>query len=396
MRKLWNALRRPSARWSVLALVAIGIVIGIALIVLPHVGIKVTSTTEFCVSCHSMQPVYEEYKQSVHFQNASGVRAECHDCHIPPDIPGMVKRKLEASNDIYQTFIAHSIDTPEKFEAKRAELAEREWARMKENNSATCRSCHNYDAMDHAKQHPEAARQMKVAAKDNQSCIDCHKGIAHQLPDMSSGFRKQFDELRASANDSGDTLYSIDIKPIYAAKGDKEASGSLLPASEVKVLKRDGDWLQIEITGGVRRIHLQIFQQGAFFTFIETGKANHAVERADPTVSVKVGDFRCAVALVTGAVVQRIRISPDRFDIVHHVAFLHPRSGLQLAPLGIGVGNGGFLQRFYLLLHITTNRGNKDAFTWELGEHTLTSGAFRPAGNFNLQPVAVTFKDFHF
>ncbi len=296
MRKLWNALRRPSARWSVLALVATGIVIGIALIVLPHVGIKVTSTTEFCVSCHSMQPVYEEYKQSVHFQNASGVRAECHDCHIPPDIPGMVKRKLEASNhsmqpvyeeykqsvhfqnasgvraechdchippdipgmvkrkleasnDIYQTFIAHSIDTPEKFEAKRAELAEREWARMKENNSATCRSCHNYDAMDHAKQHPEAARQMKVAAKDNQSCIDCHKGIAHQLPDMSSGFRKQFDELRASANDSGDTLYSIDIKPIYAAKGDKEASGSLLPASEVKVLKRDGDWLQIEITG---------------------------------------------------------------------------------------------------------------------------------------------------
>ncbi|WP_050437690.1 pentaheme c-type cytochrome TorC, partial [Escherichia coli] len=210
---------------------------------------KVTSTTEFCVSCHSMQPVYEEYKQSVHFQNASGVRAECHDCHIPPDIPGMVKRKLEASNDIYQTFIAHSIDTPEKFEAKRAELAEREWARMKENNSATCRSCHNYDAMDHAKQHPEAARQMKVAAKDNQSCIDCHKGIAHQLPDMSSGFRKQFDELRAGANDSGDTLYSIDIKPIYAAKGDKEASGSLLPASEVKVLKRDGDWLQIEITG---------------------------------------------------------------------------------------------------------------------------------------------------
>ncbi len=83
-----------------------------------HVGIKVTSTTEFCVSCHSMQPVYEEYKQSVHFQNASGVRAECHDCHIPPDIPGMVKRKLEASNDIYQTFIAHSIDTPEEIRSQ--------------------------------------------------------------------------------------------------------------------------------------------------------------------------------------------------------------------------------------------------------------------------------------
>lgn len=87
MRKLWRALLRPSARWSVLALVVIGMVVGIALIVLPHVGIKLTSSTEFCVSCHSMQPVYEEYKQSAHFQNASGVRAECHDCHIPSDIP---------------------------------------------------------------------------------------------------------------------------------------------------------------------------------------------------------------------------------------------------------------------------------------------------------------------
>ncbi|WP_348243492.1 NapC/NirT family cytochrome c, partial [Salmonella enterica] len=74
----------PSARWSILALVIVWIVIGFALIVLPHVGIKLTSTSEFCVSCHSMQPVYLEYIQSVLFKNASGVRAECHDCHIPP------------------------------------------------------------------------------------------------------------------------------------------------------------------------------------------------------------------------------------------------------------------------------------------------------------------------
>ncbi|GCS23894.1 trimethylamine N-oxidoreductase I cytochrome c-type subunit [Escherichia coli] len=52
MRKLWNALRRPSARWSVRALVASGFVIGIALIVFALVGIKVTITTEFCVLFH--------------------------------------------------------------------------------------------------------------------------------------------------------------------------------------------------------------------------------------------------------------------------------------------------------------------------------------------------------
>lgn len=251
MSKLWRKLTRPSAKWSVLALVGIGCILGLAMIIVPHTGIKMTSSTEFCVSCHSMQPVYQEYKQSVHFKNASGVRAECHDCHIPPDLPGMLWRKMEAANDLYQTFIAHSIDTPEKFEAKRAELAEREWKRMKDNNSAGCRSCHNYDAMEHTKQHPEAAKQMSIAAKDNQSCVDCHKGIAHQLPDMSSGFRKQFEDLRhsADANSDGNTLYTLDMKPIFAAKGDKEPAGSLLPASEVTVLKRDGDWLEVQIVG---------------------------------------------------------------------------------------------------------------------------------------------------
>ncbi|WP_188294503.1 NapC/NirT family cytochrome c, partial [Salmonella enterica] len=83
---------------------------------------------ELCVSFHIIHPVYHKYKHSVHFQNSSVVLAECYDCHIPPYISGMFKRNLEASNDLYQTFISHSLHTPEKFEAKLAELPEREWA----------------------------------------------------------------------------------------------------------------------------------------------------------------------------------------------------------------------------------------------------------------------------
>ncbi|MFQ7388409.1 MAG: hypothetical protein ACLRP3_05550 [Escherichia sp.] len=45
---------------------------------------------------------------------------------------------------------------------------------------------------------------MKVAAKDNQSCIDCHK-VCHQLPDMSSGSVSSSMSC-AQCNDSGDTL----------------------------------------------------------------------------------------------------------------------------------------------------------------------------------------------
>ncbi|VFS47593.1 Cytochrome c-type protein TorC [Budvicia aquatica] len=156
MKSLWLKLKTPSKKWSVLTILSIGIIIGVAAILVPHAGLEITGSTKFCVSCHEMEStVYKEYQQTTHFSNASGVRAECSDCHIPPGTLATIGRKLEATNDLYQKFVTGSIDTPEKFEAKRAELAEREWERMKANNSATCRSCHDYDAMDHTKQHPK-------------------------------------------------------------------------------------------------------------------------------------------------------------------------------------------------------------------------------------------------
>ncbi len=109
-------------------------------------------------------------------------------------------------------------------------------------------------------------------------------------------------------------------------------------------------------------MHLQIFQHGAFFPFIQAGKADHAVDLADPTVSVVMGGCRRAVALFTGAAVQRIAIGSDWFDIVDHIALLQPCGGLHLTPLGFGVSNGGFLQHFRLLLDIATNRGDKNPF----------------------------------
>ncbi|SUG12483.1 cytochrome c-type protein [Salmonella enterica subsp. arizonae] len=84
MRKLWRALLRPSARWSILALVIVGIVIGVALIVLPHVGIKLTSTTEFCVSCHSMQPVYQDINSPYISRTLPGCAQNATTAIFPP------------------------------------------------------------------------------------------------------------------------------------------------------------------------------------------------------------------------------------------------------------------------------------------------------------------------
>lgn len=214
-------------------------------------GVHYTSTTGFCLSCHSMRTAGEEYKTSVHFRNASGVRAECKDCHIPPGIVPTLVRKTQALNDLYHTFISPSIDTPEKFAAKRAELAQREWARMSANNSAACKSCHSYEAMDYGKQSANAAAQMTAAAAKDSNCIDCHKGIAHHKPDMSSGFRDRFKQLQRqdASSSQASTLFSLSEKALTATAGSPAGKALLFPATEVKVLQKEGSNVQVEITG---------------------------------------------------------------------------------------------------------------------------------------------------
>lgn len=139
-----------------------------------------TDTLEFCISCHSMaSTVYLEYKQSTHYQNRSGIRAECSDCHVPKAYIPKIIAKLKASKDVYHTLIG-SVDTAEKFAVKRLEMAQRVWKVMKETDSRECRSCHDASAMDFSLQKRRVQALHRDAEANNETCIDCHKGIAHK------------------------------------------------------------------------------------------------------------------------------------------------------------------------------------------------------------------------
>lgn len=155
------------------------IFLGIGLVT-GFVVMKKTDTLEFCTSCHSMgSTVFQEYKKTLHYQNRTGLRADCSDCHVPrPFMPKLIA-KLKASKDIYHELIG-SIDTPEKFEAKRLILAKRVWKTMQETDSRECRSCHTKNAMDLSLQKRRAQVQHREAELNNETCIDCHKGIAHK------------------------------------------------------------------------------------------------------------------------------------------------------------------------------------------------------------------------
>ncbi len=178
----WKKLRSPAARYSILTLLAGGFVAGIIFWGGFNTAMEATNELEFCISCHEMKnTVYQEYRKTIHYANRTGVRAVCSDCHVPKDWTHKVLRKIRASGEVWGK-ITGTIDTPEKFEAKRLKLAQREWARMKASDSRECRNCHSFEGMNTDMQKQRARKSHESALEDKQTCIDCHKGIAHQKP----------------------------------------------------------------------------------------------------------------------------------------------------------------------------------------------------------------------
>ena len=167
-------------KFQVAFLLAIGI--GIAIAVGTSTVAEKTNTTEFCTSCHSMQWVTAEWKESYHYKNASGVRAECADCHVPHSLGPKLYAKVIAAKDVWGE-ITGSINTKEKFEKHRWTMANRVWEKMRATNSRECQSCHAFEFMNTSEQAKFSRKKHLKAQKQGQTCIDCHKGIAHEEPE---------------------------------------------------------------------------------------------------------------------------------------------------------------------------------------------------------------------
>lgn len=152
-----------------------------------NVFASVTSTTEFCISCHEMEAnAYAEYKQSIHYANRTGIRTECADCHVPEPFFPKVMAKVIASKDVWHHLLG-TIDTPEKYEAHRLRMAERVWAKMEATESRECKACHAFEAFDLREQGRRAEMKHPEAIEAGQHCIECHKGIVHDLPEGYEG-----------------------------------------------------------------------------------------------------------------------------------------------------------------------------------------------------------------
>ena len=247
---LYNLFLKPSMRIGLGVLVTGGFIAGIIFWNAFDAGLKATNSEAFCISCHTMADnVYPELQQTVHFRNRTGVRAYCSDCHVPHNFTDKIARKVQASREVW-AHLTGDIGTREKFLDKRLVLAQREWDRCNANGSKECRACHDYEHMAFEKMDIMAEMEMRGAASRNTSCIECHKGIAHQLPVVESIRNEDLDKLLTSANKESTAVnheyYNVLPQTLYLDESLSEPIGTLEVATEVRIIDKKGDAEQIE------------------------------------------------------------------------------------------------------------------------------------------------------
>jgi cytochrome c-type protein NapC len=188
LKRYWQVIRSPSLHFSLGVLTLTGFVGGVVFWGAFNTAMEFTNTEAFCTGCHEMRDnVFAELKSTIHYTNRSGVRAKCSNCHVPHDWTDKMARKMQASKEVWGKVFG-TINTREKFQDKRLELAQHEWARFKANDSLECRNCHDYDYMDFTRQSVRAQNMHSTyLASKEKTCIDCHKGIAHRLPHIPPG-----------------------------------------------------------------------------------------------------------------------------------------------------------------------------------------------------------------
>lgn len=237
------------------AAVALGLVVGMALAAaaggIAWFGAVHTGTTAFCVSCHSMQTPYAEYRKSAHFANKSGVRAGCADCHVPRAPLAFVVAKLAAAKDVWGE-LTGVLDTPQKFAANKLAMAQRVWAIMEASDSRECRACHAYDAMMVDAQRKDAKAQHPRAITRGETCIACHKGLVHAYPDMgpiTERARAALDRMVGIIPAGSTVVRTLEIKPVFTAADGETTAGRVLPGAPLTLLGVDGQMARVRLAG---------------------------------------------------------------------------------------------------------------------------------------------------
>jgi len=183
----WRALFRPSAKYSIFALLVVGIVVGVVGYFATQQTLHATSSDAFCMTCHSNHSLKDEVLASAHGGGKSGIVVECQQCHLPQEPFQYLIKKIIVSKDVIGFLTIDGFNTQEWLDANRKEQADHARDFLRSIDSSTCQNCHKRIYEDQPETMKKMAKRMhsnnfKKTEDKRKTCIDCHKGVAHPYP----------------------------------------------------------------------------------------------------------------------------------------------------------------------------------------------------------------------
>jgi len=183
----WRALFKPSAKYSIIALIVVGVIVGIVGYFATQQTLHATSSDAFCMTCHRDHSLKAEVLASAHGGGSAGITVQCQDCHLPHGPFDYLLKKIIVSKDIYGFLTIDGFMDQKWLDDNRQEQADKALAHFRSNDSANCRHCHT---RIYENQPDTMKRMAKMMHKNNfkkgpdnrKTCVDCHKGVAHFYP----------------------------------------------------------------------------------------------------------------------------------------------------------------------------------------------------------------------
>ena len=174
-----------------------GFAIGVLLILGSIKALHLTSTNEYCISCHIHPMADASWKKSVHYDTRSGYRIACVDCHLPPQGKGYLWAKgTTGLRDLWNKWTKDSASFNWE-DRKRLEVA-RHYV-----YESSCIKCHENLFPAKLTKAGEDAHLYYTQTKktDELHCINCHLNAGHFIEGYTHGSNRTFGSVTSGAKE---------------------------------------------------------------------------------------------------------------------------------------------------------------------------------------------------
>jgi formylglycine-generating enzyme len=172
-----------------------GLLIGVLLILGGGKALHMTSSNDYCISCHIHPMADAAWKKSVHYDTRSGVRVACVDCHLPPKGDHYLWAKGKTGlRDLWSKWTKDSASfnwvDKRRLEVARGYVYE-----------SSCIKCHeNLFPAKLTKAGEDAHLYYKQTKKtDELHCINCHLNAGHYIAGYTHGSNATFGNTSSAA-----------------------------------------------------------------------------------------------------------------------------------------------------------------------------------------------------